>query len=65
VTRKTVIHPLHGDLHRHLPTFVRQRDLDAVLGRSGGEVPSLGGDVDPAITKRGVRLRATSLTGAR
>jgi hypothetical protein len=32
VTRKTVIDPLNGDLHRHLPTFVRQRDLDAVLG---------------------------------
>jgi hypothetical protein len=32
VTRKTVIDPLNGDLHRHLPTFVRQHDLEAVLG---------------------------------
>ncbi len=27
-----MIDPLNADLHRHLPTFVRQRDLDAVLG---------------------------------
>ncbi len=32
VTRKTVIDPLNGELHRHLPTFIRQRDLDAVVG---------------------------------
>src|SRR5262249_58328253 len=31
-TRKTVIDPLNGALHRHLPTFVRQRDLDALVG---------------------------------
>src|SRR5262245_44079341 len=31
VTRKTVIDPLNSELHRHLPTFVRQRDLDAIL----------------------------------
>ena len=32
VTRKTVIDPLNSELHRHLPTFVRQRDLDGILG---------------------------------
>jgi hypothetical protein len=31
VTRKTVIDPLNSELHRHLPTFVRQRDLDAIF----------------------------------
>ncbi len=32
VTRKTVIDPLNSELHRHLPTFVRQRDLDGIIG---------------------------------
>ena len=32
MTRKTVIDPLNSELHRHLPTFVRQRDLDGILG---------------------------------
>jgi VCBS repeat protein len=31
-TRKTVIDPLNTALHRHLPSFVKSRDLDAVLG---------------------------------
>jgi hypothetical protein len=30
-TRKTVIDPLNGALHRHLPTFLKNRDLEAVL----------------------------------
>ena len=40
-TRKSVIDPLNGALHRHLPTYLRQRDLTALLGlyateRGGG-----------------------------
>ena len=31
-TRKTVIDPINSELHRHLPSFVKARDLDAVLG---------------------------------
>src|SRR5437016_533663 len=31
-TRKAVIDPLNTALHRHLPSFVKNRDLDAILG---------------------------------
>src|SRR5947207_597076 len=31
-TRRTVIDPLNTELHRHLPAFLKSRDLDAVLG---------------------------------
>jgi len=31
-TRKTVIEPLNSELHRHLPLYLKQRDLDALLG---------------------------------
>ncbi len=31
VTRKTVIDPLNSELHRHLPTYLKNRDLEAVL----------------------------------
>src|SRR3989454_8510520 len=31
-TRRTVIDPLNTELHRHLPSFLESRDLDAVLG---------------------------------
>src|SRR5438876_691329 len=31
-TRRTVIDPLNTELHRHLPSFLKSRDLDAVLG---------------------------------
>jgi len=30
-TRRTVIDPLNTELHRHLPSFLKSRDLDAVL----------------------------------
>src|SRR5215472_10577959 len=30
-TRKAVIDPLNSALHRHLPTFLKNRDLEAVL----------------------------------
>ena len=30
-TRKTVVDPLNSELHRHLPSFLKARDLDAVL----------------------------------
>jgi hypothetical protein len=32
VTRKGVIDPLNGAFHRHLPTYLRTRDLTALLG---------------------------------
>ncbi len=32
MTRKLVIDPLNTALHRHLPSFVKSRDLDAVAG---------------------------------
>jgi hypothetical protein len=31
-TRKTVIDPLNSALHRHLPSYLKARDLDAVVG---------------------------------
>jgi hypothetical protein len=31
-TRKAVIDPLNTTLHRHLPSFVKNRDLDGILG---------------------------------
>ncbi len=31
-TRRTVIDPLNSALHRHLPSFLKARDLDALLG---------------------------------
>jgi len=31
-TRRTVIDPLNTELHRHLPAYVKGRDLDAILG---------------------------------
>jgi hypothetical protein len=31
-SRRTVVDPLNTSLHRHLPSFVKARDLDAVLG---------------------------------
>ena len=31
-TRKGVIDPLNGAFHRHLPTYLRTRDLPALLG---------------------------------
>ena len=31
-TRKGVIDPLNGAFHRHLPTYLRTRDLTALLG---------------------------------
>ncbi len=31
-TRRTVIDPLNTELHRHLPAYVKSRDLDAILG---------------------------------
>src|SRR5436309_3272060 len=30
-TRRTVIDPLNTELHRHLPAYVKSRDLDAIL----------------------------------
>src|SRR5439155_16161148 len=30
-TRRTIIDPLNTELHRHLPAFLKSRDLDAVL----------------------------------
>jgi hypothetical protein len=30
--RRTVIDPLNSELHRHLPSFLRARDLEALLG---------------------------------
>jgi hypothetical protein len=30
-TRRTVIDPLNSELHRHLPSFLKARDLDAVV----------------------------------
>ena len=29
-TRKATIEPINSELHRHLPTFLRNRDLDGV-----------------------------------
>src|SRR5262245_147973 len=65
VTRKTVIDPLNGELHRHLPTFVRQRDLDAVLGLyvtdTGGGLTWQGGqDVYPGREERLIRWPGAS-----
>jgi hypothetical protein len=31
-TRRTVIDPLNSELHRHLPSFVKAHDLDAIVG---------------------------------
>jgi len=63
VTRKTVIDPLNGELHRHLPTYVRQRDLEAVLGlyatASGGGLTWDGShEVYPGRSERVVRWDA-------
>lgn len=60
VTRKTVIDPLNGELHRHLPTFVRQHDLEAVLGlyvtETGGGLTWEGGqEVYPGREERLIR----------
>src|SRR5262249_34308546 len=37
-TRRTVIDPLNSELHRHLPTYLRQRKLDDVLALYTTEV---------------------------
>jgi hypothetical protein len=65
VTRKTVIDPLNGELHRHLPTFVRQRDLDAVLGLyvtdTGGGLTWQGGqEAYPGREERLIRWQGVS-----
>jgi hypothetical protein len=30
-TRKQVIDPINSEIHRHLPTYVRERNLDEIL----------------------------------
>jgi len=52
-TRSTVIDPLNTELHRHLPSFVKSGDLDAILGlyataTGGGLVWDRGHAVYPA-----------------
>ena len=39
-TRRTVIDPLNSEVHRHLPQYLKRRDLDAVLGLYATEVGS-------------------------
>src|SRR5215831_11280465 len=39
-TRRTVIDPLNSELHRHLPTYLRQRKLDDVLALYATDVGS-------------------------
>src|SRR5437867_8548294 len=38
LTRQTVIEPINAEFHRHLPSFLRARDLDAVLALYAIEV---------------------------
>ena len=39
-TRRTVIDPLNSELHRHLPTYLRQRRLDDILALYATDVGS-------------------------
>src|SRR2546422_11318941 len=39
-TRRAVIDPLNSEVHRHLPQYLKRRDLDAVLGLYTTEVGS-------------------------
>ena len=38
LTRQTVIEPINAEFHRHLPSFLKARDLDAVLALYATEV---------------------------